>query len=484
MNSNRKTKKIMFCVLLAVGVLLTIVRNSNADFTFGTPINLGSTINTSVEEGGPCISPNGLELYFYSFLDGWAQATMRVATRETTEDPWGEVINFEPPLKSCTAPSLSANGLSLYFDKGGAGTGGSDIWVSTRATISDPWGEPVNLGPTVNSSTLDMAACVSADGLELYFGSFREGGYGDWDLWVAKRATLSEPWGEAVNLGPLVNSADYDGHPCISPDGLTLFITSTRPGGYGDWDIWMTRRATKDDDWGEPVNLGPSFNTSAGEAESSISVDGRTLYFSDWLIPQPGGIGKTDLWQVSIDPVVDLNGDGIVDAADMCIIVDNWGTDNSLCDIAPTPFGDGIVDVQDLIALAGHLFEDVNDPTLIAHWALDETEGMTARNSVNGSDDFVMGGPVWQPAGGMIGGALELDGIDDCIIGSTGLNPAEGPFSIVTWIKGGAPGQAIISQPAGTDWLALDAEGKLMTELNGLGQGAVPLLSQALITDE
>ena len=71
-----------------------------------------------------------------------------------------------------------------------------------------------------------------------------------------------------------------------------------------------------------------------------------------------GGYGEYDLFQVSIDPVVDLNSDGIVDATDMCIIVDNWGTDDPLCDIGPMPWGDGIVDVQDLIVLAGHLFEE------------------------------------------------------------------------------------------------------------------------------
>lgn len=57
-------------------------------------------------------------------------------------------------------------------------------------------------------------------------------------------------------------------------------------------------------------------------------------------------------------PLLDLNGDGIIDALDMCIIVDNWHTDNALCDIAPAPFGDGFVDVQDLIVLAEHLFEE------------------------------------------------------------------------------------------------------------------------------
>jgi hypothetical protein len=75
---------------------------------------------------------------------------------------------------------------------------------------------------------------------------------------------------------------------------------------------------------------------------------------------RPGGLGGYgDIWQTEVHPVVDLNGDGIVDAADMVIVVDHWGTDNSLCDIGPMPWGDGIVDVQDLIVLAEHLFEEI-----------------------------------------------------------------------------------------------------------------------------
>jgi len=103
------------------------------------------------------------------------------------------------------------------------------------------------------------------------------------------------------------------------------------------------------------VNLGPTLNTSASETGPALSADGSTLYFGS---DRPGGSGGWDIWHASIDPVVDLNGDGIVDATDMCIIVDHWGTDNPLCDIGPTPFGDGVVDVQDLIVLAEHLFEE------------------------------------------------------------------------------------------------------------------------------
>ena len=60
----------------------------------------------------------------------------------------------------------------------------------------------------------------------------------------------------------------------------------------------------------------------------------------------------------SIDTLPDIPSSEFADAADMVIMVDNWGTDNSLCDIGPMPWGDGIVDVQDLIILVEHLFEE------------------------------------------------------------------------------------------------------------------------------
>ena len=123
---------------------------------------------------------------------------------------------------------------------------------------------------------------------------------------------------------------------------------------------------------------------------------------------------------------------------------------------------------------------------MIAHWKLDETEGTVAADSVGDNDGFVIGGPVWQPNGGQIGGALELDGIDDYVGIPFVLDPAFAPFSVFAWIKGGAPGQVIISQTAGADWLSPDpAQGNLMTELRYIG-GRVdepPLLSQTLITD-
>jgi len=184
-------------------------------------------------------------------------------------------------------------------------------------------------------------------------------------------------------------------------------------------------------------------------------------------------------------PPPDFNGDGIVDSADMCMMIDHWYTDEPLYDIGPRPFGDGIVDVQDLIVLSEYFFEDINDSTLVAHWALDETEGMTVADSAGDNNGYALGDPIWQPEGGLVDGAIQLDGVDDYVITGAVPNPVAGPFSVLAWIKGGAPGQVVISQSGGgVNWLVADpSEGNLMTELKSSGRSGKPLQSQTNITD-
>jgi len=188
-------------------------------------------------------------------------------------------------------------------------------------------------------------------------------------------------------------------------------------------------------------------------------------------------------YKLVTDPVVDFNGDGIVDSADICIMVDHWHTDYPLCDIAPPPSGDGIVDVQDLILLSEHLFEEIFPGELIGYWKLDEAEGNIAHNSIDDNHGIPSGNPTWQPDSGQVAGTLEFDGIDDYVETGFVLNPADGTFSVFAWIKGGAPGQVIISQQAFADWLTADAEGNLMTELKCTGRSAGPLFSETVITD-
>jgi len=478
--------------IVLVLALCMVAEIAKADFIFGTPTSLGETVNNSYNDFNPSISADGLSLYFISNRTGgiggtgmYAGCDIWVTTRETTDDPWGIPVNLGPTINTPGGEfgvSISSDGLSLYFDMWQPGSSNSeDLYVATRATIDDDWSNPVSLGPTVNSSADDCYVNISADELALYFVANRSGGYGGYDLWVTKRETIYAPWGAPVNLGPNVNTSSGEGHPGISADGRIFFFVSTsRSGGYGNEDIWMTRRATTNDEWGAPVNLGSTINSSAWEGFPNVSGDGSTLFFR---YSQSGRYSGGDLWQAPIIPIVDFNGDGIVDAADLRIMVDYWGTYEPLCDIGPMPWGDGIVDVQDLVVLAEYIGKEVENPTLVAHWALDEAAGMIAHDSAGSHDATMIGAALWHPEGGVVDGALELMGTAFAVADAV-LDPSDGPFSVFAWVKGGAPGQVIISQQAGYDWLMLDpTTGTLMTELRSGARHCKPLYSDAIITD-
>ena len=476
--------------LMLIGFVAAIVfgggERAKADFTFGTPI-LVPNVNSSSAEASQSISFDGLTLYFASNRPGgYGNADIWVSTRPTTEDEWGEPQNLGPPVNSSSDdynPSISADGLTLYFSDyfyypRPGGFGGCDIWKTTRVTTEDDWGEPVNLGSPINSSTHDLYQCISLDGLSLYFTSYRPGGYGKGDLWISKRESASDTWREPMNLGPTVNTSNWDGKAAISADGCILFFTSNRSGGAGSWDLWMTKRATIHDHWTTPVPL--PINTGYDDGNAGLSADGRTLYF---FSTRPGGPSNGDLWQSPIVPIVDFNCDVIVDIDDLMIMIEHWGTNESLCDIGPMAWGDGVVNEEDLEVLMSYWGQEFDDPTLTTHWKLDEAEGIIAEDSAGGNDGIVNGDPLWQPEGGMVDGAIELDGINDYISTPFILNPVVGEFSVFAWIKGGAPGQTIISQANGVNWLLADtSEGKLASELIS-GRGVAPLVSNVVITD-
>jgi len=183
----------------------------------------------------------------------------------------------------------------------------------------------------------------------------------------------------------------------------------------------------------------------------------------------------------------DLNNDGTINLRDFSKLVCYWQQDESSVDIAPEPFGDKIVDFQDLASLAKSW---LTSPGLIAHWRLDETAGSVAEDSAGDKDGTVYGNPLWQPTGGAINGALQLDGTNDYVSTPFILNPASGPFTAFAWVKGGSAGQVVISQaaslilPGGKDWLCADPlQGRLMTALTDGSMLTSPLVSEFVITD-
>jgi hypothetical protein len=169
---------------------------------------------------------------------------------------------------------------------------------------------------------------------------------------------------------------------------------------------------------------------------------------------------------------------------DLLILIEHWGESESSLDIAPGLFGDGWVGREDLEVLMSQWGQEIVDPTLLAHWKLDEAEGDTARDETADTHDAtVVGEPSWEPNGGMVNGALQLDGMDDYVTTGSVLNPSDGPFSVFAWVKGGAASQVILSQFNGHDWLLNDSGGALMTDLKGSGRRAKALYSGVFTAD-
>jgi Tol biopolymer transport system component len=489
-----KSKRVRLVLIGFIAFLVLGRESVQAEFIWGTAVNLGPNINSTANDLGASISADGLTLYFSSNRTGGSGGyDLWCTTRATINDDWGPAVNLGQPPNSRYSywdPSISSDGLTLYFSDGHSPTFGNlspgglggqgDIWMVTRASVNGAWGEPINLGPAVNSQHA-IHPSISSDSLSLYFQSHRPGALGHCDIMVATRNSTSDPFEDPVFIRK-VNTGGPEWTPDISADGLTLFFMRNP----GPPDIWASTRLTIEDDFRYPIRLPSQVNMPGYDnGIPNLSADGSTLYF---LSNRPGGFGGWDLWQVSIKPIIDFNADGIVDSIDMCMMVDYWETDEPLYDIAPAPFGDSIVDVKDLIVLSEHLFEDYR---LIAHWKLDEEIGNTAQDSVGDYNGTLHGESFWRPEGGVFDGALEFDGNGDYVSTPFILNPKEETFSVFAWIKGGAPEQVIIAQSntpgsrstiPGCTWLGINLfEGKLMTGLMDTFFG--PLESDSVITD-
>jgi hypothetical protein len=283
-----------------------VIRVGNRELRFGTPTSI-SNLNTAYFDGGPTITADGLTLVFVSDRPGGSGALdLWMTRRASTSAAWGSPANLGPQVNSTAfdaGPCISPDGLSLYFDSTRAdGLGSGDVWISTRANISNAFGLAALVGPPVSSSSADGLPSITGDGLNLFFTSSRTGGFGGRDLWMVSRPRMGAAWTNAQNLGAVVNTSVDDWSPGISADGLLLFFESPRVGGYGLTDLWVTGRTNLSSAFGPPVNLGPTINTSFDEAKAAISPDGSTLYFMRWngTSYSPGGVPNFDLWQVSI----------------------------------------------------------------------------------------------------------------------------------------------------------------------------------------
>lgn len=214
-----------------------------------------------------------------------------------------QIAGTHPELNTSAiegCPYVSPDGKMLFIASNRpGGVGGIDIWISTRASTSAGWGQPVNAGPQVNSASNDFCPTLAADSRTFFFVSNRGGGCGGDDIFQTRRrddGTFEEP----QRLSCEVNSAGNEAAPfLISETGTepVLYFSSTRAGGFatdppgnvtGDADIY--RSEMRGGVYG-PAALVPNINTAENDQQPNLRRDGLEIYFASNRSGTPGSLG-------------------------------------------------------------------------------------------------------------------------------------------------------------------------------------------------
>ena len=226
------------------GLDIWVSRRADSDGSFGAPENLGASINTAANEF--CPAPvRGDRLYFNSNRAGGCGNLDLYSTR-FHKDEWTEPENL-----GCDINSSASDGYPAYFEDdegnaylffssnrtGGFEPGGSDVDIYFSLNGAAP-----QLAPGLNTASNDLRLSVRKDGREVFFDSDRAGGLGGNDIWTATRESVTDDWLAPVHPDAPVNSPANDIRPMLSWDGLTMYFESTRPGGEGLSDNYLTTR--------------------------------------------------------------------------------------------------------------------------------------------------------------------------------------------------------------------------------------------------
>ena len=289
----------MLSAIVALAILPIFAYSQNNNFTARQ--NMGATLNSAGNEVSAVISPNGLSFYFTSNRTG--QADIWVSQRTSLSSAWGAPQNLGGVVNTAaneSIGSLSLDGRTMFLQSNRANSLGlRDNYISTRTDPNNDfgWTTPVNLGPTVNSASDDLAATYFEDPTtgvnSIFFGSDRVGTPGfSYHIYQAVRnsdGTFNAP--VPVNE---INGPEVDTRVTIRRDGLEIFIASGRPGGIApsQFDIWRSTRASTSSPWSVPT-LVPGINTAVDEQSPMLSPDGSILYFASGTT---GAIGNGDLY--------------------------------------------------------------------------------------------------------------------------------------------------------------------------------------------
>ena len=260
------------------------------------PINMGPEINTADDEYLPVATADESTLIFTRKIRNNEDfyKSIKVDNKWQTATYLSDQINT--PQYNEGAESISQDGKYLFFTGCNRpdGLGRCDIYIAQKK--GDDWGKPFDLSPPVNTPGWESQPSISADGKTLYFVSNRKGGYGGYDIW--KSSLTEKGWGEPVNLGPNINTIYDEQSPFIHPDDSTLYFCSNGWPGLGGKDLFVSR-LSKDGKWQKPENLGYPINSSGDENGLSLTANGTYAFFSSNNL---NGFGGYDIYTFELPP--------------------------------------------------------------------------------------------------------------------------------------------------------------------------------------
>ena len=262
------------------------IKHPVKDYVF-TPRNLGDSINSAALEYFPSLTIDGSKMIF----------TRRVNNDEDFYE--SNFINgtwsFAKPLGGKVntnlnegAQNISQDGQLLVFTGCNypEGQGSCDLYFSIRTNTG--WSEPQNLGPVVNTDFWESSPSLSPDKKDLYFASSRAGGFGGRDIWVTHRL-LTGKWSRPENPGEAINTSGDESCPFMHADNQTLYFNSNGHAGYGMTDLFFSKKVN-DSSWTVAENLGYPVNTIDDEGSLIVAADGKTAYYASDKSDTKGGL--------------------------------------------------------------------------------------------------------------------------------------------------------------------------------------------------
>ena len=219
---------------------------------------------------------------------------------------WSEAVNIGSPINNTgdnAISGMSADGRTAYLINVYRPNGGMVFGISKSTRTKTGWSQPVECRIANNYNLHEknqLEFCVAPDGRAIILAVQRKDTRGDRDLYVSLKKT-DTTWSEPVSLGGVVNTADFESSPFLAADGRTMYFTSGGHPGLGNGDIFVSRRLDDSwSNWSEPENLGPSVNTDEWDGYFTIPASGDYAYLSS----RDGSLGEDDIFRLKLYPAI------------------------------------------------------------------------------------------------------------------------------------------------------------------------------------